>query len=260
MRKQQLTLLALIVSLSSACMSIDSAYDRSRFGDNPYEKDPFYARYLRQDNNLDRQIRQRLDYLKGEPSSARMHNELGSLLVHKGFPKDAAREFKRAIASDNEFYPAWYNLALLQQAGGDEAGSLRSLRKTVDLKPGHPSAHFQIGLVYEKKGKKDEAVEHYAKAIAINQSILDVRSNPRVLDSELLDLALLRLYPQGHSMKSMQFQGAPRDYVDPSQRESVSPQAEPADIVTPVAPTTEQATQQQPPTAPAATPTPAPGP
>lgn len=255
MRKYLLTV-AMLCSIASGCTWIESAYDRSRFGENPYEKDPFYARYLRTDNGLDRQIRQRIDLLRQSPESAKLHNELGSLLVRKGFPKDAAREFKRAVLSNDEFYPAWYNLALLQQAGGDHAGALRSLRRTLDLKPGHGNAHFQIGLIYEKRGRKDAAVEHYAKAIAINQSLLDVRVNPRVVDTRLLDLALIRLYPQAHAIKSMQFQAAPRDYVDPSSRESVSPQAAPADIVTPVAPTTDPASQEQPPVVPMPTPPP----
>jgi len=249
------TAVLLILLISSACVRTQGFLDRRLNGENPYVEAPFYARYLGPDSLLDRQITQQLAALKENPRSAVAHNDLGSLLTLKGFPKDAKLEFVRAINADPEFHPAWYNLALIREASGDFAGAMSALGKTLDLKPGHPAAHFQLGLLLEKRGRDDAAVEHYARAIKINHAMLDPRVNPRVVDTKLLDRALLLNYPVEHARRAIRFQSTPAGYVQPDTAQkppeetptSVSPQAPAEDIVTPSAPVTDPATQTPPP-------------
>jgi tetratricopeptide (TPR) repeat protein len=244
---KKLLVLAVMAVSATGCMTIQERVDRARYGDNPYLEPPFYARYLDTRFALDQQIEQRINALAADPNNPTLHNELGQLLVNKGFPKDATREFQRAIFLDEDFYPAWYNLALIRHAQGDRPGATRALRETIDLKPGHAAAHFQLGLIYEQGGKNDAAVHHYAKAFAINPHLLDIGVNPRILDSKLVDIALLEIYPVRHRTKSIQFQQGPRDYVAPSRPEAPSPQPRPEEIVPPSAPTTDPGTQTPPP-------------
>lgn len=248
----------LILVICSACVRTQGFLDRKLNGDNPYEETPFYARYLSPESSLDREIAQQLNILKANPRSAVAHNEMGSLLTLKGFPKDAEVEFIRAISGDPKFHPAWYNLALIRESGGDMAGAMSALRKTLDLKPGHPAAHFQLGLLLERRGRDEAAVEHYARAIKINHVMLDPRVNPRVVDTKLLDRALLRNYPTEHARRAIRFQSTPSEYVPPDAAQkpsdetpaAVSPQAPAKDIVTPSAPVTDPATQTPPPSTP----------
>jgi tetratricopeptide (TPR) repeat protein len=79
--------------------------------------------------------------------------------VQKGFPKDAEREFERAVDVDKRYYPAWYNLGLVRAARGDEGGARRAFARTVHYKPGHPMALFQLGLIEEKLRHTDRAIE-----------------------------------------------------------------------------------------------------
>jgi tetratricopeptide (TPR) repeat protein len=182
---------------------------------NPYEGRIFYTKYLNpQASQLDAQIQRDLDTLRANPNAASVHNDLGAALLQKGFPKDAEVEFERAVDSDRRFYPAWYNLGLVRAARGDSSGSAFAFGRTVHYKPGHALALFQLGLVAEHRGNKDDAIEYYAKALSINHQLLDVRVNPRILDSQLIDLALIRMYPLAHSRQSMQFFGAPAGYSD----------------------------------------------
>jgi tetratricopeptide (TPR) repeat protein len=151
---------------------------------------PFYAKYLDAGNPLDQQIHRDILALQVNPNSPSLHNDLGQLLVQKGFPKDAEVEFERAVDADSHFYPAWYNLGLVR-ASRDEPTSARfAFRRAVHYKPGHAAALFQLGLVEEKRGNEEQAVEYYAKAFSINHSLLDVHVNPRILDSTLVDEAL----------------------------------------------------------------------
>jgi len=246
--------LCAVAAWSLGCLSLSERYDRIRFGENPYADPPFYARYLNTGSPVDRQIQQLIDILRENPNNAAAHNELGSLLAVKGFPNDAEREFRRAVAADPDFHPAWYNLALVRQAQGETYAALRALRRTVALKRGHAAAHFELGLLYEKRGQIEQALDHYTRAFRFNRALLDVRVNPKILDTRLVDRALIELYPVEHERRAVMFQPAPADYVPPQRAPEPPPapseQPAPADIVSPSPPVTEPSQQPTPPSPP----------
>ncbi|HVR41537.1 MAG TPA: tetratricopeptide repeat protein [Thermoanaerobaculia bacterium] len=212
---------------------------------DPYAN-PFYAKYLNTGSAIDAQITKTLDALRANPKSPTLHNDLGQLLIAKGFPKDAEREFERSVNADRHFYPAWYNLGLVRAANGDESGARRAFYRTVALKPGHSNALFQLGLIEEHQGDTQAAVDLYAKAYGINHALLDVQYNPRILDSHLTHLALIKLYPKEHNRATMQFARTPSGYKDTTAVEAVSPQPAPQQIVTPAPPATDQGAQKPP--------------
>jgi tetratricopeptide (TPR) repeat protein len=248
----RILLLAAVFSMVTGCTAIRDL----RNDDSVYDEPQFYEKYLNTGSELDARISATLAALRTNPDSPELHNTLGSLLVEKSFPKDAEREFERAINADDDYHPAWYNLGLVRAARGDELGARRAFKRTIDLKPGHAISLFQLGLIEEKREHTDRAIELYAKALTINPALLDVRVNPRILDSRLTHRALLEMYPGAHTRRTMQFQesGTPRPAAaeTPSPEKAVSPQADPKNIVTPTAPATDPA--MQPPPAPAAPP------
>lgn len=221
----------------------------SLLNEQPNYDNPFYAKYLDTGSELDGRINETLDALRQNPNSAALHNELGSLLVQKGFPKDAEREFERAINADRTFYPAWYNLGLVRASHDDEMGARRAFRNTIEHKPGHAQALFQLGLIEEKRQNIDRAVELYAKAFRIEPSLLAVRVNPRILDTKLVHRAMLEMYPTEHDRRSMIFQGTPSGWSERKDPVAPSPETTPEKIVTPAPPATDPA-QQPPPVKP----------
>jgi hypothetical protein len=242
---KRMFLIAVAATVVVSCSAIQDFRD----DDKPYDN-PFYAKYLNTGSTLDANITRTIETLRENPDSAEAHNTLGALLVEKGFPNDAEREFERAINADDDYFPAWYNLGLVRAARGDEVGARRAFNQTVDLKPGHAAALFQLGLVEEQRDHRDRAVELYAKAYTINPALMDVRVNPRILDSDLTHLALLRMYPKEHTRRSMQFQGSGGALASgraPQVQEAPSPQQPPQNIVTPAAPATDPSMQPAPP-------------
>jgi tetratricopeptide (TPR) repeat protein len=218
---------------------------------NPYQKRLFVEKYLNPANPLDAQIENDINALRANPNRADVHNELGQLLLRKGFPKDAEVEFDRAVDSDSHLYPAWYNLGLIRAGRGDYSGARFAFHRTVHYKPGHAAALFQLGLMEEQRHNTDAALDYYAKAFAINHALLDVRVNPRIIDSRLTDLALLRLYPNEHTRLSMQFQPTQPGYSSQQPApEAPSPQAPAQQIVEPAPPITNPSQQTPPPTPP----------
>ncbi|HVG22616.1 MAG TPA: tetratricopeptide repeat protein [Thermoanaerobaculia bacterium] len=233
--KRTLILLAALTAFGCADFRKTTAAD--------YET-PFYAKYLNTGSSLDARINRALAGLRSDPTSAALHNELGMLLVQKGFPNDAEREFERAINLDGKYHEAWYNLGLVRAARGDEGGARRAWMATIHNKPGHAQALFQLGLVEEKLQHTDRAVDLYAKAIAINPRLMDVAVNPRVLDTKLLHLALIQAYPAAHDRASMQFQGGGARRTTPQQAPSAQPT--PQQIIPPAAPATDPSQQPAP--------------
>jgi len=135
----------------------------------------------------------------------------------------------------------------VRMSRGDWSGSHFAFARTVHYKPGHSAALFQLGLMEEKRDHQEAAIDYYAKAFAINHSLLDVRVNPRILDSKLIDLALLKAYPKEHARQSMSFQATPPGYVQQG-LEALSTQPAAKDIVTPAPPVTDPSMQAPPPT------------
>jgi tetratricopeptide (TPR) repeat protein len=215
--------------------------------ENPYAKRLFIEQFLDSNNSLDAQILQTISALRVNPRSAALHNRLGQLLRQKGFPKDAEVEFERAVNADSHFYQAWYNLGLVRQARGDYSGAKFAYHRAISYRKGFSEALFQLGLMEEQRHNTEAAIAYYAKAYMINHSLLDVRVNPRILDTKLVHLALLRAYPNEHARESSTFQATPAGYAQPNAEPAPSPQAPAAAIVTPAPPVTNPAQQPPPP-------------
>jgi tetratricopeptide (TPR) repeat protein len=240
-----------IVAVAAAFLAAGCSLYNPHRSSNPYEH-PFYSKYLNpQASTLDQQIQRDVDFLRADPKNAAVHNDLGQLLSVKGFPKDAETEFERAVNADRHYYPAWYNLGLARSARGDYTGARIAFDRTIHFKPGHSAALFQLGLMEEQRGNLDAAVDLYARAIQINHSVLDVKVNPRVVDSKLMHLALIKAYPNEHSRASMLFQGNIAGYgTRNSAAEPPAPSRQPAaeNIVTPAPPVTDPSRQTPAPT------------
>ena len=231
--------LALLPLLTTSCLSLQSRIDRAIHGENPYQEPPFYTRYLNANSDLDRRIAANVEALRQNPRSAALHNDLGALLLEKGFPKDAEVEFRRALAIDDDLYAAWYNLGITRESRGDETGAMRAFGETIDRKAGHPMAHFQLGLLLERQGRHERAIEHYARAFEINDRLLSPKVNPRILDTQLVDRALLRIYERQHSRASVRFEATPTGYSESPTALGVSASPAPAEPTVPKAATPE---------------------
>ncbi|HUJ12204.1 MAG TPA: tetratricopeptide repeat protein [Thermoanaerobaculia bacterium] len=216
---------------------------------NPYAHRLFIEQFLDRRNPLDAQIEDTIVALRENPNSAPLHNQLGQLLREKGFPKDSEVEFERAVNADPTLYSAWYNLGLVRQARGDWTGARFAYERTLHYRKGHSAALFQMGLIEEKRGNTEKALDDYAKAFSINHDLLDVRVNPRILDSKLIDVALVKGYPIEHARESTEFEPTPGDYVQSNlpPQPAPSPQAPASQIVPPAAPVTSPAQQTPPP-------------
>jgi Flp pilus assembly protein TadD len=155
-----------------------------------------FERYLSNERPLDRAI---LSYLElersGKASSWDLAN-LGVLLLEKGFPTDAERYLRKALAADKHNFEAAYRLGLVLQRQGDDRGAIKYYGRTLKARPGHGYARFMLAMAEEHCGRRAAAIRDYAKAYHFVPELADPRRNPLVLDSELQAEAALRRYQE----------------------------------------------------------------
>jgi tetratricopeptide (TPR) repeat protein len=137
-----------------------------------------YAFIYAQQKKLDLAEKEYADAIREEPDSAKAHSYFGQYRasVEKNYPA-AFSELEAALKADPSYMPAWYHLgraaslANTNLARGEEA-----LRKYVAYTPKQneptlASAHYFLGDIYEKQGRKAEAKQAYQAALKLNPTL-----------------------------------------------------------------------------------------
>jgi tetratricopeptide (TPR) repeat protein len=105
------------------------------------------------------------------PDHARVHYNLGAVLVESGNPAAGVEESSTAIALWPKYAAAYSNrgagLAMLHRY--DEA--LADLNKAIELRPEYASAYANRGNVYLDTGRYEEAVRDFTKAAIISPKL-----------------------------------------------------------------------------------------
>jgi tetratricopeptide (TPR) repeat protein len=116
-----------------------------------------------------------LDAVSEQPNSPKAHNSLGQYLAsaEKNY-KAAFDEFETAIKLDSNYMPALYQLGRAAGlSGANLARGEETLKKYLgytpkDNEPSLAGAHYWLGAVYEKQGRKAEAKRSYEAALKLD--------------------------------------------------------------------------------------------
>jgi tetratricopeptide (TPR) repeat protein len=114
------------------------------------------------------------------PKSARAHIDLGvSYIVAKNY-KAAADEFETAASVEPAYIPVQFRLGQASViTNSNYARGEESLRKYLAYtpkpdEPSHARAHYWLGQIFEKQGKKAEAKASFATSLKLNPNQKDV--------------------------------------------------------------------------------------
>jgi len=117
--------------------------------------------------------------LEIKPSFAEPHNNLGTVYQEMELYEKAEREFKTAI--EDIRYPArhlaYYNLARLYYIQNKDQEALDNIKIAAKMKLDFAQAFNLEGIIYEKLGKYDEAINSYEEALKISPNDLDLNFN-----------------------------------------------------------------------------------
>jgi tetratricopeptide (TPR) repeat protein len=120
------------------------------------------------------------DLVKEQPASARAHYFFGVylMLTEKNY-KSATDEFESAVKLEPSYMPAYFQIGHVATLAADNlARGEETLKKYLayvpkDEEPSVARAHYWLGGVYEKQGKKAEAKSSYAASLKINPNQKD---------------------------------------------------------------------------------------
>ena len=105
-----------------------------------------------------------LRVLEAQPKNPDALHLLGVLAYQANQQEEAIRLITEAIRNHKKYAPMHGNLALAKLAQGNLAGATASARKALALSPSYADAHRVLGLVYQRKGQLDPAVEEFRRA------------------------------------------------------------------------------------------------
>ena len=137
-----------------------------------------YAVIYSQQKKLDLAEKEYGEGIREEPNSPKAHSFFGQHLVNVVKNYTAAfAEFETALKLDPNYMPAFYHLGrAAAQANTNLARGEEALRKYVaytpkENEPPLANAHYHLGTIYEKEGKKAEARQGYQEALKLNPSL-----------------------------------------------------------------------------------------
>jgi protein O-mannosyl-transferase len=98
---------------------------------------------------------------------------------------DAETLYWTTIRKNPDSWMAHNNLGILFADRGRNEEAIAHYRKALELKPDNAEAHNNLGTLLEKMGRTDEALAHYQKALEINPNLAHVHNNLGLLFSNM---------------------------------------------------------------------------
>ena len=137
-----------------------------------------YAFIYSQQKNLDLAKQEYVDAICEQPNSPKAHGYFGQYLanVEKNYTA-AFAEFEAALKVDPNYMPAFYHLgraaslANTNLARGKEAVTKYLAYTPKENEPALANAHYVLGAICEKEGKKADAKQAYQAALKLNPAL-----------------------------------------------------------------------------------------
>ncbi len=117
--------------------------------------------------------------LRLRPDYAEAHDNLAGLLARRpGGAPAALAHYEEALRLRPDLARTHYNLAgLLETLPGREAGALAQYQEALRLDPGYAEAHNNLGILYARSGRLEQAREHWEAALKLKPGYEDARRN-----------------------------------------------------------------------------------
>ncbi|MGV6801905.1 MAG: tetratricopeptide repeat protein [bacterium] len=90
-----------------------------------------------------------------------------AMLRRAGRYEEALRQIERAIGMKPDVADIWFEKAMIYDAVGNLSGAEEAYRHTLQLKPDHAIALSNLGSVYNRQERFDEALETLNQAVAL---------------------------------------------------------------------------------------------
>lgn len=116
-------------------------------------------------NSLNEAIDRARQKIAADPSSEKAQVELGNLLLKNGDLAEAAKAFDQALALNARYHDAMTGKGIVLARMGKEQEAEEMLQKALVLNPNPVRTHYELGLLYEKRGDFDKAIAEYKQGL-----------------------------------------------------------------------------------------------
>ena len=124
------------------------------------------------------------DYAALNPKSAAIQDFLGLLLMVHGDAKQAEAAFTAAKAVDPRFVQADLSLVQMDFAQGKVDDAKKKLKSIISADEGNPTARLWLGIMEEKLGDRNAAIDLYRKVTQANPNSAEAWNNLAYLLAE----------------------------------------------------------------------------
>ena len=150
------------------------------------------------------------EIVEANPLNAVAWNDYANLLALADRTVEAEKAYRRSLELVPRGNPAHFNLALLLHQTGRLEEAEQELRALLEDQPHHAWGHYQLGMILAARRQRDQALVHYAQALAYDPSLTFAENNPHIIDNPLFGEALL----MSHRYADTVIGQVPRHYGD----------------------------------------------
>ena len=118
-------------------------------------------------------------------NNARLHNDIGYLLLEKNLLADSEKHLILATELDPACSECNNNLGILRTRQGKALEAEKNLKEAITLNEGFPEPYYNLGVLYEKNGDTGNAVISYRdflKHTSDRNSLTAVQVENRILN------------------------------------------------------------------------------
>jgi len=126
-------------------------------------------------------------WLETDTGSAEVLLKDGMAAMSDRDVKRAEESFTALIELAPDFAEGWNKRATVRYFGGDYAGSIEDIKRTLTLEPRHFGAMSGLGLNYDALGDAEAAAEAYEKALDLNPYMPGIAQRLERLRDQLED-------------------------------------------------------------------------
>jgi tetratricopeptide (TPR) repeat protein len=125
--------------------------------------------------------------LADEPLNVAAMDTVFNIAMRQGRPGDVESLLEAALDVNGRSVAHLNYLAFVRESGGDLAGAERLLLDALEVDPEHGASLVNLGRLYDKHGRRDEAVPLLRRALAANPGNADARRILDRIESEIND-------------------------------------------------------------------------
>ncbi len=122
------------------------------------------ARYYIRNKNFSEALRTLKEGLKGNAGDAVLYNIMGTAYLGSGDTEKGIEYFRKAIASGQDFFSPYFNLAVVYISKGEKEKALAEYKRVLGIDAKNVAAMIMIARLMEADKKDKEALAYYMEA------------------------------------------------------------------------------------------------